>query len=180
MRFRKIPLLRLEIQQDARCHLEHIMRKKQGGAKKIMRHAEDHRTHRIGWLRAAVLGANDGIVSTASLIVGVAAAEANRGNVLVAGIAGLVFGFPGPGDPYLGLMILTPTARSQGHGPALLAHVEDIARATGATTLYLAVLHANPRGRAFWTRMGFAPTGVIRHDNSHGMDHTVYRLAKPL
>ena len=98
----------------------------------------------------------------------------------LAGIAGLVFGFPGPGDPYLGLMILTPTARSQGHGPALLAHVEDIARATGATTLYLAVLHANPRGRAFWSRMGFAPTGVIRHDNSHGMDHTVYRLAKPL
>ena len=57
-----------------------------------MRHTESHRTHRIGWLRAAVLGANDGIVSTASLIVGVAAAEANRGSVLVAGIAGLVAG----------------------------------------------------------------------------------------
>jgi VIT1/CCC1 family predicted Fe2+/Mn2+ transporter len=57
-----------------------------------MRHAEKHRTHRIGWLRAAVLGANDGIVSTASLIVGVAAAESSRGSVLVAGIAGLVAG----------------------------------------------------------------------------------------
>ena len=57
-----------------------------------MSHREDHRTHRIGWLRAAVLGANDGIVSTASLIVGVAAAEASRGNVLVAGVAGLVAG----------------------------------------------------------------------------------------
>jgi vacuolar iron transporter family protein len=57
-----------------------------------MRHAEYHRTHRIGWLRAAVLGANDGIVSTASLIVGVAAAESNRGSILVAGIAGLVAG----------------------------------------------------------------------------------------
>jgi vacuolar iron transporter family protein len=57
-----------------------------------MRHAEQHRTHRIGWLRAAVLGANDGIVSTASLIVGVAAAEASRSNVLVAGVAGLVAG----------------------------------------------------------------------------------------
>ena len=57
-----------------------------------MRHAERHRTHRIGWLRAAVLGANDGIVSTASLIVGVAAADSSRGTVLVAGIAGLVAG----------------------------------------------------------------------------------------
>ena len=57
-----------------------------------MRHTENHRAHRIGWLRAAVLGANDGIVSTASLIVGVAAAESSQSNVLVAGIAGLVAG----------------------------------------------------------------------------------------
>lgn len=55
-------------------------------------HRERHRTKRIGWLRAAVLGANDGIVSTASLVVGVAAAHAARGEVLVAGIAGLVAG----------------------------------------------------------------------------------------
>jgi vacuolar iron transporter family protein len=53
---------------------------------------ERHRTHRIGWLRAAVLGANDGIVSTASLIVGVAAAGTGRSNVLIAGVAGLVSG----------------------------------------------------------------------------------------
>lgn len=57
-----------------------------------MKHNEIHRTHRIGWLRAAVLGANDGIVSTASLIVGVAAAESSRSSVLVAGMAGLVAG----------------------------------------------------------------------------------------
>jgi len=57
-----------------------------------MKHSEIHRTQRIGWLRAAVLGANDGIVSTASLIVGVAAAEASRSSVLVAGMAGLVAG----------------------------------------------------------------------------------------
>src|SRR6186997_2356712 len=57
-----------------------------------MKHPELHRTHRIGWLRAAVLGANDGIVSTASLVVGVAAAEAVRHDVLVAGMAGLVAG----------------------------------------------------------------------------------------
>ncbi len=57
-----------------------------------MKHHEIHRTHRLGWLRAAVLGANDGIVSTASLIVGVAAAESSRSSVLVAGMAGLVAG----------------------------------------------------------------------------------------
>jgi vacuolar iron transporter family protein len=55
-------------------------------------HLERHRLDRIGWLRAAVLGANDGIVSTASLIVGVAAASAARGDILVAGVAGLVAG----------------------------------------------------------------------------------------
>ena len=58
----------------------------------MMRQTEQHRTQRIGWLRAAVLGANDGIISTASLIVGVAAAESSRSSVLVAGIAGLVAG----------------------------------------------------------------------------------------
>jgi vacuolar iron transporter family protein len=57
-----------------------------------VRHRELHRTDRIGWLRAAVLGANDGVVSTASLVVGVAAAHATRGDVLVAGVAGLVAG----------------------------------------------------------------------------------------
>ena len=56
------------------------------------RHRERHRTKRIGWLRAAVLGANDGIVSTASLVVGVAAAHASQSGVLVAGVAGLVAG----------------------------------------------------------------------------------------
>jgi VIT1/CCC1 family predicted Fe2+/Mn2+ transporter len=57
-----------------------------------MSHHEVHRTHRVGWLRAAVLGANDGIVSTASLIIGVAAASATHDNILLAGIAGLVAG----------------------------------------------------------------------------------------
>ncbi|HSM20848.1 MAG TPA: VIT family protein [Rubrivivax sp.] len=55
-------------------------------------HTERHRTQSIGWLRASVLGANDGIVSTASLIIGVAAAGATHGAVLVAGVAGLVAG----------------------------------------------------------------------------------------
>jgi len=55
-------------------------------------HRERHRTEHIGWLRAAVLGANDGIVSTASLVLGVAAAHATRSNVMIAGVAGLVAG----------------------------------------------------------------------------------------
>jgi VIT1/CCC1 family predicted Fe2+/Mn2+ transporter len=57
-----------------------------------MTHAEAHRSHRVGWLRASVLGANDGIVSTASLIIGVAEANADQANILLAGVAGLVAG----------------------------------------------------------------------------------------
>jgi len=57
-----------------------------------MRHAEHHKIHRSGWLRAAVLGANDGILSTASLIVGIAAANASKESILLAGTAGLVAG----------------------------------------------------------------------------------------
>ncbi len=57
-----------------------------------MAHVEGHRTHRIGWLRAAVLGANDGLLSTSSLVVGVAASGTSRGAVILAGIAGMVAG----------------------------------------------------------------------------------------
>jgi vacuolar iron transporter family protein len=57
-----------------------------------MSYHEPHRSHRVGWLRAAVLGANDGIVSTASLIIGVASASTTQENILLAGIAGLVAG----------------------------------------------------------------------------------------
>ena len=59
---------------------------------RLKTHVERHAMERVGWLRAAVLGANDGIVSTASLVVGVAAAEASRGNLVLTGIAGLVAG----------------------------------------------------------------------------------------
>jgi vacuolar iron transporter family protein len=57
-----------------------------------MTNHEVHRSHRVGWLRAAVLGANDGIVSTASLIIGIAAASSTQENILLAGVAGLVAG----------------------------------------------------------------------------------------
>ena len=57
-----------------------------------MRHSERHKTHRTGWLRAAVLGANDGIVSTASLVLGVAATGSGTKSILIAGVASLVAG----------------------------------------------------------------------------------------
>ncbi|GAB4200310.1 MAG: VIT family protein [Wenzhouxiangellaceae bacterium] len=57
-----------------------------------MTHSEPHRAHRVGWLRAAVMGANDGIVSTASLIIGVAAAATDHQTILLSGLAGLVAG----------------------------------------------------------------------------------------
>jgi VIT1/CCC1 family predicted Fe2+/Mn2+ transporter len=59
---------------------------------RFMTHSEIHRSHRVGWLRASVLGANDGIVSTASLIIGVAQAGSTQASILLAGVAGLVAG----------------------------------------------------------------------------------------
>lgn len=96
----------------------------------------------------------------------------------LSGLAELSFGFPAAGDAYLGLMILAPRLRGKGAGPALLAHVEQLARAANAPNLYLGVLQANPRGYAFWRRMGFQPTGISRHDPDSG--HTIHRLIKPL
>ncbi len=61
-------------------------------SRKNAAHIENHRSDRIAWLRAAVLGSNDAIVSTAGLMLGVAAAQANRGSILIAGISGLVAG----------------------------------------------------------------------------------------
>ena len=76
-------------------------------------HPESHLVSRIGWLRAAVLGANDGIISTASLIVGVAAAAATRNDVLIAGVAGLVAGAMSmsAGDMYPSAHNPTPSRR---------------------------------------------------------------------
>ena len=94
------------------------------------------------------------------------------------GVAELSFGFPLPADAYLGLMLLGPAARGRGLGPALLAEVETRARAAHAPRLYLAVLAANPRGRAFWLRHGFSDTGVSGTDPDTG--HILHRLVKPL
>lgn len=94
----------------------------------------------------------------------------------LSGLAELSFGFPGPNDAYLGLMILSPYARGAGHGAAFLAHIETLVRP--CPNLYLGVLQANPKGRAFWQRHGFTPTGVSRLDESTG--HTIHRLVKAL
>lgn len=94
------------------------------------------------------------------------------------GLAELSFGWPAAGDAYLGLQILAPEARGRGLGRVLLAEVEARARAAGSPCLYLAVLEANPKGRAFWEREGFEATGVSRDDADTG--HRIHRLAKRL
>ena len=96
------------------------------------------------------------------------------------GLAEVFFGFPGPQDAYLGLLILVPAARSAGRGAGYVRQIETLCRTRGATHLYLAVLEANPRGAAFWARMGFAPTGVSRRDTDHAVPHLVHRLGKAL
>lgn len=101
-------------------------------------------------------------------------------NGTLSGVAEVSFGFPAHGDAYLGLMILAPEARSQGHGAAFLHHIETLARTTRAAHLYLAVLEANSRGATFWMRRGFVATGICRHDSSGGHAHTLHRLVKPL
>lgn len=95
----------------------------------------------------------------------------------LSGVAELSFGFPEPGDAYLGLMVLGPWAQGAGRGRTFLAEVIRRARAAGAPTLFLAVLERNPRGRAFWEREGFRPTGVGRADPLGGR---IERLARRL
>jgi GNAT superfamily N-acetyltransferase len=96
----------------------------------------------------------------------------------LSGVAELSFGFPSAGDAYLGLMMLGPWAQGAGHGAVFLRAIEEIARAAKSPNLYLAVLDANPRGRAFWLRHGFTPTGLRRHDGGTG--HWIERLEKRL
>jgi hypothetical protein len=79
---------------------------------RLRAHPENHLVARIGWLRAAVLGANDGIVSTASLIVGVAAAAAKPSDILIAGVAGLV-AYSGEGGQAFHLKADSDSGRSR-------------------------------------------------------------------
>ena len=96
----------------------------------------------------------------------------------LSGVAELSYGFPEPTDAYLGLMMLGPWAQGAGHGKAFLAEAERLARTRNAPRLYLAVLEANPRARAFWEREGFAPTGLSGSNADTG--HRLHRLVKAL
>lgn len=96
------------------------------------------------------------------------------------GKADVAFGYPEPADAYIGLMIFDPAARGAGHGARLLHEIEARARARGATRLLIAALEANEKGRAFWTREGFALQQLFP-DRAYGAArHTVYRMTKPL
>lgn len=95
----------------------------------------------------------------------------------LSGLAELSFGFPQPGDAYLGLMVLGTWAQGQSLGPGFLAEVERLARAADAENLYLGVLGRNPRGAAFWQRQGFRLTGDQRQTDQGDV---VRRMVKPL
>lgn len=96
----------------------------------------------------------------------------------LAGVAELSFGFPRPGDAYLGLMIFATWARGQGHGATLLRHIEHLARSRGCHEIFLGVLSSNPKGRAFWMREGFTDTGISRISAETG--NNLHRLCKAL
>lgn len=96
------------------------------------------------------------------------------------GIAEMGFGYPLPGDAYLGLMLLHPAARGGGRGASLLRHLEDLARSRGKTRMALAVLEINPRGRAFWEREGFRLELANREVVLGSVTRIAHRLVKPL
>jgi GNAT superfamily N-acetyltransferase len=96
------------------------------------------------------------------------------------GIADVGFGFPEPGDAYLGLMQFAKDVRGQGLGAAFLRDIEQRARIRGAPRLYIAVLHANPRGRAFWDRHGFTVAVPDRTVTLGTLTHLADRMVKPL
>jgi GNAT superfamily N-acetyltransferase len=96
----------------------------------------------------------------------------------LSGVAEVSYGYPESNDAYLGLMLLGPWAQGKGHGRTFLSHAEALARERHAVRLCLAVLDANPRGRAFWLREGFTPSGLRGQDKITG--HWLERLVKPL
>jgi len=101
------------------------------------------------------------------------------GEVLLA-LAEMSFSYPQPGDSYLGLMMVRATARGQGAGGRMLRHLEGVARTRGAAQMVLAVLDANPRGRAFWHREGFRDTGLAGEVTLGCKTQAVQRLVKTL
>lgn len=92
----------------------------------------------------------------------------------------LSFGFPDPDSAYIGLLIALPSARGTGAGTALVRRCEDIARSRGAREIFMAVLDANPRGRAFWEREGFRLRLADREVTIGTKTQIAHRLGKDL
>jgi len=96
------------------------------------------------------------------------------------GVADMAFGYPEPGDGYIGLMLFAPQVRGQGLGKALLALLEEEARARHAERLYVGVIGANTRGRAFWLREGFVPVRRLGPIKVGAKAHMIDRMVKVL
>lgn len=96
------------------------------------------------------------------------------------GIADMAFGYPEPGDGYIGLMLFAPEARGKGLGRALLTLLEEEARARGAPRLFVGVIEANARGRAFWLREGFVPVKRLGPIRVGTRAHMIDRMVKTL
>lgn len=96
------------------------------------------------------------------------------------GLAEVAFGYPAAGDAYIGLMLFATTARGTGGGARLLRQIEAQAKARGATRLLLAVLEANPQGRAFWMREGFGLEQSFPETDMGLRRHIRHRMVKPL
>lgn len=102
-----------------------------------------------------------------------------EGDILL-GIADMGFGYPEAGDAYVGLILITPNARGKGLGKALLALLEEEARARGAERMFAGVVEANAGARAFWLREGFLPvkrTGPVTVGTRR---HMLLRMGKSL
>ena len=105
----------------------------------MMRHTEFHRTAHIGWLRAAVLGANDGLISTASLVVGVAAAGTGRTAILIAGVAGVVAGAMSmAAGEYVSVSSQADTERADIDRERRELYTDDAGERRELTTIYVA------------------------------------------
>lgn len=98
----------------------------------------------------------------------------------LSGLMSMAFGWPEPTDAYIGLLLLDPADRGRGVGAEIVAAAKRIAREAGAARLLIAVLDANPRGRAFWERQGFRHIVTLPERSFGRARHVPHRMAMPL
>jgi GNAT superfamily N-acetyltransferase len=96
---------------------------------------------------------------------------------VLCGVIGTLMGFPDPDDAYIGLLVLSPSVRGRGIGPRLLNEATATVRAQGAIRQLVAVLEANPKGRAFWSREGFV---LERTFAPSAYNHTRHRMTRSI